>query len=60
MKDVFYSVTYTDGMKQFFNKKVDESYDTSNISDQLFESNGIRNVKLYNNESEFNSAKKQI
>ena len=60
MKQVYYSVTYTDGMKQYFNRVVEENATQESITEQLFENGGIRNVKMYNNEKEYNTAKNNL
>lgn len=59
MKTIYYVVTYNDGIKEFKAKLVEDNYDTDNLTTQLFEGAGIRNVKIFNSDSEYNNAKKQ-
>lgn len=59
MKTIRYSVTYNDGLKSFFEKQVDEAYDESDLSNQLYESGGIKGHIIYNSKEQYELAKKQ-
>ena len=58
MKMIYYKLTYLNGLCEYFSKQVPESYNFNQLKEQLYESQGgIRNITIYNTQSEYNTAK---
>ena len=57
MKTIYYSVIYNDGLKQFFEKQVNDNYNENLLKEKIFESGGIRDYQIYKSIEEFEQAK---
>ena len=58
MKTVYYMVQYSDGIKQFLSQHIPENLPDYSLKEQIFESQGIRDIVVYDTLEQWEQAKK--
>lgn len=58
MKTIYYCLTYNDGIKQYLSRQIPDNLEYNSVEDILFESDGIKSIKTFNNREEWEFSKK--